>query len=81
MTATQNNDDLLIISDEVKSEDNDFLFFDTPSEAKEETMISFDLPEIEAKTEDTAIDFGFSFDTPTETKEEIAFEESTTSAS
>ncbi len=81
MTATQNNDDLLIISDEVKSEDNDFLFFDTPSEAKEETMISFDLPEIEAKTEDTAIDFGFSFDIPTETKEKIAFEETTTSAS
>lgn len=75
MTTTTNADDLLIVSDEVKSENNDFLFFDTPSETKEEAIISFDLPEIEAK-ENTAVDFDFSFDTPSEeVKEEISFEE------
>ncbi|MDD5213865.1 MAG: hypothetical protein PHG82_05555 [Candidatus Gracilibacteria bacterium] len=76
MTATQNNDDLLIVSDEVKTEDNDFLFFDTPTETKEEAIISFDVPEASTEIqEDSSIDFGFSFDTPSEAKEEISFEE------
>lgn len=58
MTATQNSDDLLIVSDEVK-QDNDFLFFDDIVEAKEESpMISFEETKEEEKTD--FVDFWFS---------------------
>lgn len=70
MTTTQNTDDLLIISDEVKT-DNDFLFFDFPIEETkiEDSIISFEDNKTEEK-DSSDIDFFSSFSTPSEVKEE-----------
>lgn len=70
MTTTQNTDDLLIISDEVKT-DNDFLFFDSPIEETktEDSIISFEDNKTEEK-DSSDIDFFSSFSAPSEVKEE-----------